>query len=322
MESINLDPAEEVLNARHLTALVERWLAAANGVAATKTAYSDKIRYFVEWWTVTGPAHDWQLTPTLAREYERYLTSIITARFGKPLAWQTRKSAILVVHLMFKWAATTGRTPKNYGYWFPWPEGETPKRRSATTEQLARLMLAAAESRYPARDQALLAFFIGTGCRLGEVANLKVDDLVMLADSSGTALVTGKRTRANRSGERPIAFDAHTGRYLIRYLNETLVTTGPLWQTNEGSAFSQMGIYRMVSRTVARAGLAETIRGCHDLRRAFATILTMLHPDSPAWADMIRRQLGHKSYSMTAHYVLSSADDIRDMLTGPLAGDC
>ena len=88
---------------------------------------------------------------------------------------------------------------------------------------------------------------------------------------------------------------------------------------HEGAPLNSAGIYQMIKRVVKRAGLEEHVRGCHDLRRAFATLLGKMYPSAPGWADIIRRQLGHAHYSMTAnHYTLLDADDIRRQLVSPL----
>lgn len=67
-----------------------------------------------------------------------------------------------------------------------------------------------------------------------------------------------------------------------------------------------------------RTGLSNQLQACHDLRRAFAKIVGKMHPGNPMWAGMIRRQLGHKHYAMTAHDTLLDADDIRDWIVSPL----
>lgn len=319
MGEINLDPDEDYLNARKLTVLIDRWLAQLDVAPVTLVTYRGKIKHFVSWWQREGPKLEWRLTKTALKAFEVYLRGVITKRFNTPMSYNNRHAIIRALRMMFKWASTNGHTSKNYGEWVPWPQGGPPVRRSATTEHLVFLMLAAMESRQPLRDQALLAFFIGTGCRLGEVAGLNVADIQILADGSGRAMVIGKSTDANDSGERAIAFDAVTGRYLVRYMDALVIDHGPLWINDNGDKLGARGIYQMVKRVVKRAGLEEYIKGCHDFRRAFATILGLMHPDSPAWADMIRRQLGHKHYSMTAHYTLLDVDDIRDMITSPLA---
>lgn len=319
MHQIVLDPEEDYLDARNLFQLIDRWYVALDVEPITLTGYKDKMIYFVGWWSDVGPKHDWRLTKSLLEAFERHLRSVNSGRYKEPLSHNTRHAIIRAVRMMFRWAWTSNRTVKNFGDWLPWPEGSAPTRKAVTAEQLAKLMATALSSRYPIRDQAILAFFIGTGCRLQEVAGLAVEDVQLLADGAGTALVTGKRTKANPSGERAVAFDAATGKYLLRYLDQMQLVDGPLWRNERNTQFIAPGIYQMVQRTVKRAGLSGRIRGCHDLRRAFATILGLMHQDSPAWADMIRRQLGHKHYAMTAHYTLMDVDDIRDRITSPLA---
>lgn len=318
MNQITLDPTEEYLNARNLNQLIDRWLVAVDVAEITRVGYQSKIVYFSDWWDRLGPSHDWQLTKSLLVAFEVYLRGLKSDRFRDFLSHSTRHAIIRTVRMMFRWASTTGRTVKNYGEWVPWPVGAVPARKSATPNQLSRLMDAALDSRQPLRDQAIIAFFCGTGCRLGEIASLSVDDLQMLADGCGTAIVAGKRTKSNPTGLRAVAFDAVTGGYLIRYMDTLLIASGPLWINDSGGRMAAPGIYQMIKRTIERAGLGDNIRGCHDLRRAFATILGLMHPDSPGWADMIRRQLGHKHYAMTAHYTLIDVEDIRDRIITPL----
>lgn len=319
MGTINLDPVEDHLDARHLGALVERWLVALDVADVTRAAYRSKIAHFIAWWEVVGPASEWRLTQAMLRDFEIHLRGVTSDRFGVPLSYNTRHGIIRSLRMMFRWAVKTEKTERNYGEWVPWPNGAPPKRKAASIEQLARLMLAAGESRQPLRDMAILAFFIGTGCRRGEVAGLSVEDLTIMADNSGTARVVGKSTKANKSGERSIAFDASTGKWLIRYMDALIIDAGPLWINDDGEQLQAPGIYQMVKRAIRRAGLDDHIQGCHDLRRAFATILGRMHPDSPAWADMIRRQLGHATYAMTTLYILTDVEDIRDQISSPLA---
>ncbi len=288
---------------------------------ATLTNYEGKTAFFVEWWTQAGPAHNWRLTRSALQGFSNWLAKKESQRRqGQALSYNTRKSVVNHVMQVLQWAKQTGIVVGiDFTGWFPQVVGTAPTRRAATAEQLARLMTAALDSRYPTRDQAILAFFIGTGCRLQEVSLLTVADLVFMADQSGTATVRGKRTKANSTGRRNVGFDASTGRYLAAHLAWEHITTGPVWLNEHNAVLAQSGVYQVVRRNVQRAGLVDVIRGCHDLRRAFATILGLMHPDSPMWADMIRRQLGHASYSMTAHYTLMGADDIRERIRSPLA---
>lgn len=316
MDAINLTPPEETLDARNLDALIDMWLAALDVDVITHRNYKDRVRCFRQWWNAVGPTNDWRLTEALLKSFELHMRTIVTDRFNAPMTYHTRTATVRVVRSMFKWAATTGKTTKNYGLWLPFPSGTPQKRKAAKPEHLARLMLAAAESPQALRDQAIIAFLIGTGCRRGEVAGLRVEDLTIHADSSGTATVTGKRTSANQTGQRAVSFDAGTGKWLIKYLDETGITAGTMWPIGFWGNLGPQGVYQMVKRTIERAGLDDVIQGPHDLRRAFATIVGKMHPNNPMWADMIRRQLGHAHYSQTAEYTLLDADDIR--LDSPL----
>jgi integrase len=317
MGKINLDPFEEYLEAEQLDALIELWLAALDVNAITHQTYADRIRWFRQWWAVVGPAKDWQLTESAMQSYEVYLRTRIT-RFGRPMTYLTRYMTIRVVRQMFIWASIKGKIDKNYGLWLPFPAGDPSRRKAPKPEHLARLMLAAAESPQALRDQAIIAFLIGTGCRRSEVAGLRVEDLTILADGSGTATVTGKRTSANPTGVRDVGFSASTGKWLVRYLDETGITAGSLWPIGFWGHLGPQGVYQMVKRAIARAGLNEYIQGPHDLRRSFATILGKLHRDAPAWADLIRRQMGHKHYAQTTDYISDDAEDIRDQIVNPL----
>ena len=321
---INRQPAETALELplADLTWMRAQWLVDNPRLdPATVKSYEHKTDSFVEWWTASGPAHNWCLTRSALQGFSNWLAKKESRRHqGQVLSFNTRKSVINSVFILLQWARRNDIVIGiDFDGWFPSVGGAAPTRKAATADQLTRLMATAAGGRYPVRDQAILAFFIGTGCRLQEVALLTFENLHFEADGSGTALVRGKRTQANPTGRRNVAFDTATGGYLAKHLKQERITAGALWLNERGQPLAQAGIYQMVSRTVKRAGLHGRIRGCHDLRRAFATILGLMHPDSPAWADMIRRQLGHASYSMTAHYTLMAADDIRARIRSPLA---
>lgn len=151
------------------------------------------------------------------------------------------------------------------------------------------------------------------------MTGLNVEDLELMPDGRGTARVTGKRAKTNPSGRRTIAFDAITGNYLIHYMDAMQITAGPVCLSKKKTfSLKRLAIYSVVMRIVECADLTGVVRGCHDFRRAFATIRGLIHRNSPFWADMIRRQLGHKHYSQTAGYTLIEADDIREQIHTPL----
>lgn len=317
---IRLDPDEDAVDGRYLDDLLARWLrhCATSCDAYTVSGYREKIQHFRKWWQSVAPPHNWRLTPSLCVTFELDLRTI-PSKTGKPLAYGTRYNVIRVLRSALKWAFDTNRLGINCRMWFPMPTGEPPKRIAATLPQLEHLIQCAGQSHSPARDQAILAIFIGTGLRRTECARLNVEHIAFCADGTGLADITGKRTSANKGGKRQVAIDAITMSYVACYLVEAGLTTGPLFRRKRGGGrLSAVGLYRIVKSAIRAAGLEGRIQGCHDLRRAFTTHFVKLHPGT-IYADMLRRQLGHKHFRQTADYNLMDADDLRLHITSPLS---
>jgi integrase len=182
---------------------------------------------------------------------------------------------------------------------------------------MIKLLSAAGDSAHPARDKAIIAVMMGMGLRRLEVANLNVEDVVIEADHSGYAHIHGKRTKANKTGERDAAFDAATGRILVAYLDQSDVQSGPLFRNPQGERLSTQGVYRATKSLIRAAGIESEVQACHDLRRAFATY-SARHRRGTDNADRRRRQLGHSKFSQTAEYELLDVEDLRVDFISPL----
>jgi integrase/recombinase XerD len=218
-----------------------------------------------------------------------------------------------------KWSQDNGYLDRAYTKWVPKADGAPPKRRAAQIASLHRLLEVAGQGLDPLRDRAIIAMLMGMGLRRLELSNLNIEELVIEADYSGYALgVVGKRTKANPTGEREAAFDSATGKIIVAYLDSCGRSNGPLFVGKRGNRLSGSGIYRMVKLVIAKAELESQIVGPHDLRRAFATYYRRSRKDKIS-ADLLRRQLGHASYSQTDEYTLLEIDDIRVDLVSPLS---
>lgn len=320
MATINLSPNRPTLNAAALEQLVLLYLQAKRPVVqpVTLACYAARLAYVRRWWKETGPAQAWNLSEQDMASLEYWLRQQRCSRTERPLSYHTRFDILRVLRQMFHWAHRYGYiTERDCAFWVPSPDGTAPKRKAATLIHLRRLFRMADYSGTPTRDRAILALFIGTGMRRAECATIRIED-IHFSDSGGTIAVTGKRTRANRSGERELAFDAVTGRYLREYLLELNQTRGPLFPgRKEGESLTGMTIYRIVKRMIREAQLEDVIQGCHDLRRAFATHYSRMFRGE-GHADILRRQMGHTSYRMTAQYDLTDAEEIRKVLVSPL----
>lgn len=320
IERIRREPESRVLDGRDLEWLIDRHLMACHSRLErerTVTDYRNKLAWFLRWWSDYGPSHDWLLREEDMVEFERWLRTVVSERTGRPLSYHTRQVVTVRLREALGWAYEKGYMRYNYARWVINPLGGPAERRAAPAHLLWRLLYAAHESENPIRDRTILASFIGMGLRRSEVQNLNVEDIVIEADQSGTARITGKKTRARPSGVRYVAFDETTGRHLAVHMDALGYEVGPLFCSRLGGRLSAHSIYMIVKRAVHRAGLEDYIRGPHDLRRAFATHWVRVHRGE-ASGDLLRRQLGHAKFDMTTLYTLTDVEDIRASIVSPL----
>jgi len=133
-------------------------------------------------------------------------------------------------------------------------------------EDSIRLLLKACEGRTfeDRRDAALLSLLIDTGVRRSELADLKVEDLDLRAN---TVKVMGKGSR-----ERLAPFGAVVARDLDRYLRfrdrHRRASSPWLWLGRRGKMTSS-GVYQMVCDRATQAGLATKVWP-HLFRHTFA----------------------------------------------------
>ena len=126
--------------------------------------------------------------------------------------------------------------------------------RAATLDDLAALMAAAGRSGCPVRDQALVAFYLGTGLRKMEATGLDIEDLRMDADQAGTAVVRkAKRVKGRTVQARVIALIAGLAITWRRCWTATQSRKATL-RTRAGARLGQMGAYKVVVCKGNRAG--------------------------------------------------------------------
>jgi integrase len=134
-----------------------------------------------------------------------------------------------------------------------------------------------------------------TGCRLGEIMNLKWD----YVDISGKAL----RLPDSKTGAKVV----HLGQPAVEVLAKIERVDGNPWVivgTLPGSRLSDLQPFWQ--RVRARAGLKDV--RIHDLRHTFASTAVASGQGLP----MIGKLLGHTQVQTTARYAHLAADPIRD----------
>lgn len=315
---INLSPERPVLDGRELHRLAAAFLEdPARGVcSSTRRNNRNQISHLLTWWTDYGPAHGFLLDAAGLTGFATHLESVPSKR-GAPLAFSTRYQILSTVRHMFSWAHRMGYIPVDFGESVPLPRGgTTPLRPVADVSALSALLDATLRTRYPLRNQAIIATLAGTGIRSIECSALLVDDLTMYADGSGVLRL--RVAKGNRP--RVVAFDTSTGAYLSRHLDGYAAPpSAPLFASERCAPLPPKAIYSIIHKLALRAGVSDRIHGGHDLRRMFATSWTRAMPGE-GYGALLQRQLGHASYAMTTHYVMQDIDDVAEVLrSGPVS---
>jgi len=179
---------------------------------------------------------------------------------------------------------------------------------------------AAAGSALEQRDAAVLELLYATGARVGEVADLDVDDVDFAAEC---VTLRGKGGR-----ERVVPFGSCARLALKLYLQkgrrELLAGAGrgapstarrgtaqrqrrPLFVNRRGGRLSARGLRRVVSQWSSRRLPMERRISPHTLRHSFATHLL----DKGAEIRLVQELLGHASLSTTQIYTHVSQERLR-----------
>ena len=189
----------------------------------------------------------------------------------------------------------------------PKPQVREESKTPLSTEQIAALFKAASDSANPARNKAVLALLLDTGCRASEFVTMRVKDLDL---ANGRCRVLGKGDKY-----RTLFFGASTARILSEYfqhpagkaqLKEAVSNPEcPLFSSvRGGESLTRSGLLHMLKRLGKRAGIRDEV-SVHALRRSFA--VQMLKNGANVFS--VQAMLGHSTLTQTRKYcVLALAD--------------
>lgn len=313
---INLSPARPVLDGRNLGELTDLFIEDRRQTLNPKTVrnYRNYLAHFLDWWLSYGPSHDWLLDEAALVTFLRHLERK-SSQAGRPLAWRTRYFVLVHLRLLFHWAYRRHYTEIDFARFVPSIKGKPPVRTPIALDVVSALLAGAGSTRYAARNRAIIAMLAGTGIRCHECAALAAGDVTLHADLSG--YVSVRTAKGNRP--RLAALDQAAGAYIALWLDERYrqgaEATDALFPSGHNLSPMQPGnIYRIIRTCAAHAGIAEQIRGAHDLRRLFATHWARQLPGQ-TYARLLQRQLGHANFAMTSQYMLLDASDILEVMS-------
>lgn len=165
------------------------------------------------------------------------------------------------------------------------------------------------------RDFTILTFLIYTGVRVGELVNLKVEDVNL----------EGKYVKIRGKGdkERLVPLSNELTAILSMYMEKKKNETEYLFESNRRKKFSPLTIQLMVRKYAKLANIPKKITP-HKLRHTFATLAL----ESGISPITIGELLGHSSLNTTMKYThvtnklamdavkkISEFTDLKDMIT-------
>ena len=185
-----------------------------------------------------------------------------------------------------------------------------PKAPRALSRDQLRILQRETDRLPSSRDRAILTLLMLTGLRIGELAELELEDL-RLTQRTGELVI--RHGKGDRRRLVPLSRPARAA--LREWLADRAahpsgpdVARGALWISRTGQQISVRSISKLVSSVMTRAGIDES---AHALRHTVATRLAREYGrDLALVADI----LGHADLKTTRHYVRSDLEDRRAAL--------
>jgi len=155
------------------------------------------------------------------------------------------------------------------------------------------------------RDQLIIELALGTGLRVSELSNLKVEDLFLKKGQNSLHVRNGKGGKA-----RIVQFSPGLKNLIRTYLDYRKTDSDYLFPSQRNPRMTPSAIQQTFKRWAARAGLPKRY-SIHCLRHTYAT---RLHKASGYNLRLVQQQLGHSSVSTTQVYADVLDEDVEKAL--------
>lgn len=266
----------------------------------TVRAYCGDLESFLRWY---APHPVEALTTVDLISYRQHLSE---ERRMRPASVNRKLEAL---RRFCRWAHRHGKMPSNVA-------GEVKLARPVrgvcpaglTEAETQGLLRAAGQSPHGLgkRNYALLQVMLQAGLRVGEMAALRVSDVV-LRERAGTVQVRHGKGRK----EREVPLNASARRGLNTYLKsrEVYCPHDPLFCSDTGAAISVRSIQAMVSNLARRAKITRIPVSAHTTRHTFASAFLKQNPGKLVELAAL---LGHESLDTTAIYTQPTAEEMAE----------
>lgn len=150
------------------------------------------------------------------------------------------------------------------------------------------------------KHQSIILLLYGCGLRVGEVLNLKMEDIDI-----DRMVLTVRSGKGNK--DRQIGMDEGILKIILEYYNEVLPEEY-LFNGQFGNQYSDRSINEFLKYYAKRAGITKRIHA-HALRHAYGT---HLHESGTDLA-IIQKLMGHKNIKTTGIYTRTSTAHIKNV---------
>jgi site-specific recombinase XerD len=211
----------------------------------------------------------------------------------------TINRAICSVRKYFQWLAVKGHLDRN-----PARDVKELRREQLAPQGLdrsqVRSLLRETELRRDIRGRAIFSLFLWTGCRVGDLVELELEDM-LIKERSGSALF--RHGKGGKQRTVPLPIDAR--RAMTSYLETRPAIESKKVFIGERGALTERGVRSLCSKYSAFVGFHLHP---HLLRHTFAKRYIETSGDLAGLAQL----LGHANINTTARYTLRSIDDLSD----------
>lgn len=233
----------------------------------------------------------------LREQGERYIGAPQKPKQDGKLSDATIAGHITALHAFFKWCAD------EYQIANPMANIKRARRREPTVKAIAPGdFIKLLESTNQPRDRALLAFLADTGCRLGGLLALQIDDVDFV---HRRALVHEKGAKS-----RQVVFTGYTAALLKKWLDVRRSGTAYVFVSlSSGEQLTASGVNQLLKRLKAKAQVKGRVNP-HSFRHSFAREYIKNGGDVVTLAKL----LGHSDINTTAaYYAVFTQDELAQM---------